>query len=45
MTASQVTRKSVFSSMSARTADEAGAGPDDVPSSARKVLTLIVVHP
>jgi len=32
-----VTRKSIFSSMSARAADEIVADPDDVPSSARKV--------
>ena len=30
-------RKSIFSSMSARTADEANDDPDDVPSSAHKV--------
>ena len=38
VTASALGRKTMFSSMSARTADEAEDGPDDGPSSARKTL-------
>ncbi len=45
VTASQVTRKSIFSSMSARAADEADAVLDDVPSSARKVPYLARAMP
>ncbi len=37
ITASALGRKTMFSSMSAHTADEADGVPDDGPSSARKV--------
>ena len=39
MTASALGRKTMFSSMSARTADEAGGDAEDAPSSDRKVRT------